>query len=104
MPSKVNGGKETGQLEQSDAANHANIQFTVIHLRLRRNPHTAAVDRSIRERSQHCGLMAKNCALSSGILRENFHAKWRELEQSRKQSCCIPAVPSQPRRQSSRGA
>src|ERR1700677_1059752 len=102
MPSKVDRGKQAGQLEQIDAANHANIQFTVIHLRLRRNPHPAAVDRRIRERSQHCGLVAKNCALSSGILREDFHAKWRELEQRRKQSCCIPAVPSQPRRQSIR--
>src|SRR6266849_3553943 len=75
MPPEVDCGKHAEEFEGIDAANHADVELAVIHLRVGRDLHPAAVSGSIGESRKDCRLVAASSPATSFVGRQDLHGK-----------------------------
>src|ERR1700674_1342456 len=99
VASEVDSWKHAGESEGIDAANHADVELSVIHFRAGRDLHPAAVGGSVGEGSEDGWLIAARCPTLAFVGGQNFYRKRRKPKNRGHQSERITAMTAQPARQ-----
>src|ERR1700688_2851016 len=86
VSAEIDSRKHAEQFEGVNASDHADIELAVIHSRMRRNLHAAAISGSVGESGQERGLTATGDQASRFVRRENLYLDRSKAKNRRRKS------------------